>query len=117
MGIKRIDGVWRFTVLLVVLVATYCGAVGACAAVGGDSGASEAAYVSSCFPDAAWSSGSASWRARPCDVLVRPAEDGSVRVLQQTAAYELAECVLPNPREERGRFVAVCHRTPRFRAK
>lgn len=117
MGFKRFDAVSRFAVLMVAMVATYCGAVGVCAAVVGDSGASESTYVVSCFPDASWSTGSASWKDRPCDVLVRPAEDGSVRVLQQTAAYELAECVLPNPREERGQFTASCHRVPRFRAK
>jgi hypothetical protein len=111
MGIKRF---WLICVLMPTL--GMCAVAGA-AEVAGDSGASEAAYVSSCFPDSAWSGGTASWKDRPCDVLVRPAEDGSVRVLQQTAAYELAECVLPNPREERGRFVAHCHRVPRFRAK
>jgi hypothetical protein len=112
-------GIHKVTAMCVALVVLAMCDIAAGAEIAGDRGASEAQFVTSCFPDHIWSEpgATAPWQARPCDVLLRPQEDGSTRVLQQTAAYELAECVLPNPREERGRFVARCHRTPRLRAE
>jgi hypothetical protein len=87
--------------VLVVLVALGCGIA---QASNHDPG-----YRTSCFPKQYWQGGHGE---RPCDVIGQPREDGSNYVLMQTANDEVAICYLPNPKEERGKFVAHCHRTP-----
>jgi hypothetical protein len=60
-----------------------------------------------CFPASKWDANDAD---RPCVSVDAPQEDGSVRVIQGTASRPLAVCILPNPREETGRYVARCYR-------
>jgi hypothetical protein len=65
-------------------------------------------YAVECFPAAQW--GPAPDTERPCTIVNRPAEDGSVRVIQATASQRLGVCILPNPAEESGSYVARCQR-------
>lgn len=70
---------------------------------------SEAPGAEICFPVADWSAYS---EDRPCDLLSRPQEDGSGRLVLGTLGADAAVCVLPNPAEERGKFGAKCNRVP-----
>lgn len=63
--------------------------------------------VRACFPASSWDAAQAD---RPCVAAGRPQEDGSVRIVQGTATTARAVCILPNPTEERGRYVARCYR-------
>lgn len=69
-------------------------------------------YRVACFPASQWDGPAANPEDRPCTVVGVPEEDGSNYVLQQTAADEVGVCILPNPYEERGEYVAQCHRVP-----
>lgn len=71
--------------------------------------ATESPGAEVCFPAAAWS---AHFEDRPCDVIERPREDGSGFLTLGTLGADAATCVIPNPYEERGRFVIHCHRVP-----
>lgn len=70
----------------------------------------EAPGAEICFPDADWNTGTASSEDRPCDLLSRPQEDGSGRLVLGTMGADAAVCVLPNPAEESGDFGAQCWR-------
>jgi hypothetical protein len=73
----------------------------------------EAAATQICFPARSWSTAyGASAEDRPCDVLFRPQEDGSTRLVLGTVGADAAVCVVPNPYEERGHFDVECHRVP-----
>jgi hypothetical protein len=74
--------------------------------------ATESRAVEICFPSADWSTGTVSAEDRPCDVLSRPEEDGSGRLVLGTLGADAATCRIPNVYEERGRFTVVCHRLP-----
>lgn len=72
--------------------------------------------VEICFPRETWNppaSSPVTEDDRPCDILNRPEEDGSSRLYLGTLANDRAECVIPNPAEERGEFVIHCHRVSR----
>jgi hypothetical protein len=84
-------------------------------AAGGASGgqgsitATESQGAEVCFPRALWS---AYLEDDPCDLIERPREDGSGFLYLGTLGADAATCVIPNPYEERGRFVIHCHRVP-----
>lgn len=63
-----------------------------------------------CFPASEWD---AAQGDRPCVSADPPQEDGSVRIVQGTPRGAVSVCILPNPTEERGRYVARCWRRPR----
>lgn len=63
-----------------------------------------------CFPAKLWSA--ANPEDRPCTTVRRPAEDGSGDLILGTVGADAATCAIPNPYEERGRFVIHCHRVP-----
>jgi hypothetical protein len=69
--------------------------------------ANEQPAARACFPASSWDAAQAD---RPCVSADRPQEDGSVRIVQGTATTARAVCVLPNPTEETGRYVARCWR-------
>jgi hypothetical protein len=69
--------------------------------------ATEAPGAEVCFPARLWS---AYAEDRPCDLLQRPAEDGSGFLYLGTLGADAAVCVIPSPYEERGRFAIPCHR-------
>jgi hypothetical protein len=71
--------------------------------------ATESPGAEVCFPAASWSARS---EDRPCDVIGRPMEDGSGSLTLGTLGADAATCVIPNPYEERGRFVIHCRRVP-----
>lgn len=104
----------RSLILTAAMVAIYAAALAALLAVrafagGGYVTATERPYAEVCFPRRAWS---ARAQDRPCDIIERPAEDGSGRLWLGTRGADAAECHLPNPWEARGRFVVHCHRLP-----
>lgn len=71
--------------------------------------ATEQHAVEICFPTNSWGDGA---EDRPCDVLQRPAEDGSGYLTLGTLGADAAICTIPNPYEERGRFAIQCRRVP-----
>lgn len=64
-----------------------------------------------CFPARLWSAPSID--GLPCDTINAPEEDGSGRLYLGTLANDLAECTIPNVREERAHFTITCHRVNR----
>lgn len=73
----------------------------------------EAPGVEVCFPVSDWSVAyGASAEDRPCDLLYRPQEDGSSRLILGTLGADAAVCTIPNPYEERGHFTISCRRVP-----
>jgi hypothetical protein len=62
-----------------------------------------------CFPRESWD---ANIEDLPCDILNEPQEDGSGMLILGTLGSDAAECLIPNPYEERGQFVIHCHRVP-----
>jgi hypothetical protein len=71
--------------------------------------ATQARAVEVCFPARFWN---ARAEDRPCDMIGRPAEDGSGYLYLGTLGADAAVCSIPNPYEERGRFSVKCHRLP-----
>lgn len=64
-----------------------------------------------CFPFQLWDP--ANKDRVPCDIINAPQEDGSGRLYLGTLSNDQAECLIPNPAEERGRFTIQCHRVRR----
>lgn len=75
--------------------------------------ATEGHDVELCYPKASWDNGTVDQSQRPCDLLGAMYEDGSGTLNLGTEGYELATCVIPNVKEERGAFAIECHRVPR----
>lgn len=63
-----------------------------------------------CFPASVWS---ADFDRLPCHYLVPPREDSSGRLYLGTASRAVAVCRIPNPYEERRRFVIRCQKVGR----